>query len=184
MPRINPSLALPRTRSLVLVLASIFLVDVISSLVLWKHGLFYRFIEVPSLSSIEPPRAASPFSSFRSQLEAESWFRDSDVRTKYVGTLRWSMDQVTSVEPASVSTDAEALLKAVRSGEGALCDQMSLLYTAGLASLGLPARTVWLYRNLPSRDTHSFVEVPLNGKWVILDPTFGVVYEDGQGGLL
>lgn len=149
-----------------------------------SHNLWGSFIKVNSLQKIQISQIkANDF--FRKELAKETWVKSKDQRQLYINALIWTMNQVGRIGPNKNSANSEALLKSVRAGEGALCADMAILYENVLSALGLPSRKVWLYRDFFERyDIHVTVEVLLQNKWVIMDPTFGVSFMNSVGELL
>jgi hypothetical protein len=95
--------------------------------------------------------------------------------------LEQVMDLVGKCEPGP-STDVLHALEHVRRGGGLLCSGMANLYFNVLRLNGFIARRTYLMRHLFDRnDTHVTVEVLVDGKWIIFDPTFHVGFEkNGQ----
>lgn len=101
---------------------------------------------------------------------------DTNPRKDIVKVLNWTMNQVQKVEYSASSTPMDALNKA-RDGQGLLCGDMSLIFESALHSLGYKTRQLQLFRSLfDNTDTHVTVEVLINKRWVIFDPTFGVSF--------
>lgn len=95
--------------------------------------------------------------------------------------LTRTMDSVSKVESGFCPTEFDALRQWVKT-HGVLCGCMADLYHGYLDRAGIPNRVVNFAAGLGApADTHATVEVALNGKWVILDPTFHVrFWHDGQ----
>jgi hypothetical protein len=95
--------------------------------------------------------------------------------------LKWTMNQVQKVEMSAHSTPLAAY-KHARRGHGLLCGDMSLIFESVLAHRGYQTRRVQLFRSLFNEiDTHVTVEVLLNGRWRLFDPTFGISFrQNGQ----
>jgi hypothetical protein len=159
-------------------------VELCGGYVVWKYKLQYRYTAVPSLGALPVPDAPNDPPLFKSRMANQSWAASASPQEKSVAALRWTMAKVLIVADNGKGHDAEALLRSVENGNGAICSQMAVIYSAALATLGMPSRTVWLFRNFPGGDTHTLVEVAFNGRWVIMDPTFGVYYRDKNGEML
>lgn len=100
-------------------------------------------------------------------------------RARAVTVLRWSMNQVRTVEATEPRSAREAL-ELVNTGRGMICSGMSVLFTGAMESAGLRARQVYLRRSFTSFfDTHATTEVLIDGRWVIFDPTFNVSFAKG-----
>jgi hypothetical protein len=139
------------------------------------HGFWARIIKVKSLQSISV-RQLKPRDYYRERISPESWQSILGSKRQYLEALLWTMNRVGKVETNS-HLDPVALLKGVEAGEGALCADMVSLYENVLAAIGKPSRKIWVIRNpFALYDTHASIEVWWDGKWVILDPTFGVYF--------
>jgi hypothetical protein len=89
----------------------------------------------------------------------------------------WVMNQVSQVGPGITGGTPYARLQQMRQGKSALCGDMALVYLAALRSIGIESRYVVLSRSLMDNyDTHSTVEVSVDGKWVVVDPTFNAYF--------
>ncbi len=96
---------------------------------------------------------------------------------------QWLGDQVCCVEVAG--SQAEQAWRRVQAGKGLSCGGMAQLFYEMVAASGLPARVVQLYRSdFDLTDTHVLVEVLIDDRWVIFDPTFNLTFEDSYGHLL
>jgi|GEM_PF-2915356 len=101
--------------------------------------------------------------------------------------LRWTMDQVraTGQGVGTPRPSAREQLAHARAGGGLHCGQMADLFVETLRGFGVNARIVTLASSLSPRtllvgtSTHTVVEVLLDGRWVIFDPTFHVSYRRG-----
>ena len=98
--------------------------------------------------------------------------------------LRWTMNEVATVgNPGQLESAREAHRRA-QNGGGLVCGQMSGIFEHALAARGHTSRRLQLARSLfASADTHVTVEVLVDGRWVIHDPTFNVMFRK-DGGLL
>jgi hypothetical protein len=167
--------------SILLILA---VVELWGSYQLLRHGYWARIIKVKSIQSITVPQPKI-HDYYKKRIAKESWVQLQDPEHQCLAALKWTMNQARRIAPNSNSDDPVSLLKSVESGQGVLCDDMSILYQNVLAALGRPSRKIWLFRNVfDTYDTHSTVEVLLNGKWVIMCPTFGVTFKSSNGRLL
>ncbi|MFK7897276.1 MAG: transglutaminase domain-containing protein [Myxococcota bacterium] len=72
---------------------------------------------------------------------------------------------------------------------GGQCGNLTRLFTTAARIAGLEARRAHLFevkgleRPLPEAYTHAIVEVKVDGRWVIVDPLYGVVYRNASGQL-
>ena len=90
--------------------------------------------------------------------------------------LRWTMMLTDSIDDPGVMTAEQAYEVAIRGG-GLVCGQLASIFEAALTARGFTARRVQIVRSLFSEgDTHETVEVLVNGRWILYDPTFHVSY--------
>ena len=142
-----------------------------------------RLIRVKSLNNIKP-KQLRPLDYFKGRVSGEPWAKAGDVKTRYIGALEWVMNRSGAVGPEETDDPVE-LLKSVEVGGCSNCTGMAILYQNTLAAVGLPSRTVRLQRNIRDfYDAHVTVEVLIDGKWVIMDPSFNVTFENPEGELL
>lgn len=93
---------------------------------------------------------------------------------KTLAVLQWVMNQIPRVENR-VSSSGWEMVEAGRAGRGLLCGGMSIVFRDALLANDIPARLVFLQRNLfDMHDTHVTVEVFIDGMWRIYDPTFHI----------
>ncbi|XAM01112.1 transglutaminase domain-containing protein [Phycisphaeraceae bacterium D3-23] len=65
------------------------------------------------------------------------------------------------------------------------CGEIAAVYRGVLAALGVESRTVWLRKNVfDPHDSHVSVEARIDGRWVLIDPTFHATFVDAEGQLL
>lgn len=105
-----------------------------------------------------------------------------DTTVNVSAILRWTLNQATAVGDPGPVRGARAIYHLASEGQGLVCSQMAVLFQAALRSRGHMAREVRLARSLLSeQDTHVTVEVLVDGRWVIYDPTFHVTFQqDGR----
>jgi hypothetical protein len=102
-----------------------------------------------------------------------------------LGSQQWLGNQVTRVESGSSRMDSLALWSVAAGGGGLTCWGMSALLRDLIVISGGEARVVQLYRsNYEPNNTHVVVEVRLDGRWVVFDPTFNVTLHDEEARLL
>ena len=165
---------------LLLAVVAVALLNLSLAWLLLRSHAWGRPIQVPSLASLPPQRMTS-VGLFRDRIQDCAWSTAPDPRDRCLGALAWLRDSVHRVEPFC-SEDPVRLLHAVEQGHGLLCDGMALLFQQILAAVGIPSRILWLFRNLfDPLDSHVTVEVWLNDRWVLVDPTFGLCFTDNQG---
>jgi len=98
---------------------------------------------------------------------------------KVLPILKNTMNSVTKV--SSGPSENIAILRAhISAGGGLLCGGMALLLKENLAEKGIPARIVTFRRELNLiGDTHVSVEIPVDGRWILVDPTFHTLFRSG-----
>ena len=139
--------------------------DVLGFWWLRDNGADVRFIVVDDLAAVDPPQ---PFERGAAGFARE--FPGADP----LEILASVMNRVAAVE-SGPSGDPQVTLEHVRNGGGLVCSGMATLYAAALHDAGYRARIVSLRRNiLDPYDSHTTVEVFLDGAWRLIDPTFGV----------
>ena len=86
----------------------------------------------------------------------------------------WTRSQCRKVAADLEQTgDPYAVLTGMRAGKGALCGPFALVLREALVANGIPARRVQFMREPPFlSEGHAAIEGFVNGKWVLLDPTF------------
>jgi hypothetical protein len=96
------------------------------------------------------------------------------------------MNLVKNYQPDPINTDNSAkLLKAAESGKAIICTGMAILFRHVLHAVGIKSRSVLLRTNIfNANDNHETVEVLLDGKWIVMDPTFNISLTDSEGQLL
>jgi hypothetical protein len=150
---------------------------------LCSRNLWVRIIKVKSLQSLQV-KPVEPKEYYRKKIMNQAWFQSKDPMEQYLGALQWTMNQVRKISYNPKGDDPVALLQSVESGSGALCGDIADLYRNVLAAIGKPSRKIWLYRDLFNQDTHATVEVLLNGKWILICPTFGIFFTNSEGQIL
>lgn len=126
---------------------------------------------------VEPLQKESSWAS-----ELERIARLSDEQERAIAGMAWLMNRVQTVENPVPIESPERMLAAIDAGRGALCGQMACLFRHVLANLGLASRTVFLQRNpFDCFDDHTLVEARIQGRWILLDPTFNMMFRDVDG---
>ncbi|MGB0721609.1 MAG: transglutaminase-like domain-containing protein, partial [Gammaproteobacteria bacterium] len=100
-----------------------------------------------------------------------------------IAAMAWLLDKPRCVADAAVEyRGPERTLAAYERGEGALCGELAATFRHVLATLGFASRLVQVQRNLFDRgDIHLLVEARIDGRWVLLDPTFNLLFRDPDG---
>lgn len=170
-PRIGLRSGTVSIRALAVLLSALLGIEIYMFLLLRKYNAGFRMVPVSNLEAIDLP--ASRLDRF--DLPPE--FRGKD----HLVLLRRLMDAVPKAE-AYHSRDIGALFRHVTAGGGTGCSGMADLYLAILQANGIKSRRVAIMRDLYGIwDSHVTVEVFLDGKWVIADPTFHVNFvKDGK----
>ena len=140
------------------------------------QGAFVRFQQLDSEAFDRLYREGGPRAEdldfFAAKLAQAGIHRVNGNKERIVFVLRWVMDHVNSAAFDSSTSPKEAFQRA-QEGQGLSCGSMTLLFVAAVRAAGYTARRVQLVRSvLNNTDTHVTVEVLLNGRWVIFDPTF------------
>jgi hypothetical protein len=148
-----------------------------------NQGAFLRFQRLDSQAFDELYRQSGPSAEdldfFAGKLEQAGLYGIDGDKQRIVFVLRWVMDHVNSAALDTSASATEAFQRA-QEGQGLSCGSMTLIFAAAVRAAGYKARRVQLVRSvLNDIDTHITVEVLLNGRWVIFDPTFNTSYEKG-----
>jgi len=154
-----------RKNVIYLLLAAIMFFTTIDVAIIYfvKDFGFVRYIAVPDLAACQPEYP---------QLELIPQ-NNPDAAIYH---LRNVMNKVRKVAHTP-SRDISSLLAYVKSGGGLDCSGMADLYLDELLENHIKARQISLFRDLGDMyDSHATVEVYLNGKWVIFDPTFNISF--------
>lgn len=160
---------LRRTGALFLIALFLLMLNGFSMNLLRKNGFFIRFYPVDNIDMIYPANAI-PSNSL-------AIFATEFTGTTPVALLTEVMNQVRAID-TFIAEDPLAIYRHAQAGGGLVCEGMAKLYHAVLVAHGFDARIVGLKRNLLGvYDTHTTVEVLVDGKWVIYDPTFHVSYQ-------
>ena len=167
---------------LVLSLSLIVAFDVYGIYLLREHGAFMRIIKVDNVSDplIGYMRPAGPHDeqqAFLSELK-KAGLDSLEGEEQVIAVLRWTMNQVDKIEPEGRKTPYAILVSAKKENKGALCSGMASIFHEALVLLKIKARKIVLYRDIFNiYHSHASVEVFLNGKWQIYDPTFNISYK-------
>ncbi len=165
-------------RSHLLVSAMIVIaLDVYGLLLLIESGVVGRFVFVEDIVSV------SPQPEWRNTKERPSAsFVSEFPETDPLDLMESLMNKVNKIEANSGLNSASYLFDRVKGGHGLVCSGMAIIFKHILSEKEFMVRLVALRRTLGGRDaTHTNVEILLNDKWVIFDPTFNVTFEkDGR----
>jgi len=142
----------------------------IAGIFLLEQYYFVRYIPVKSLQDV--------YVSQTSYDQDRSKLYPIYTADRAVLLLEQTMNRVKKVEPTPAG-GIKAIMRRVNSGGGVECGGMALFYHHELYQHDIQARIIQLMRGIGNNDTHVVVEVNLNNKWVIFDPTFNVSYEKG-----
>lgn len=102
---------------------------------------------------------------------------ETDDFEKAIIIREWVMNQASKVGSGMEAKTPYGMLAEMREGRAALCNHMAVVYLTALRSVGMEARLVTLVRSIyDDLDTHVTVEVPIDGNWVVIDPTFNCYF--------
>ena len=176
-----------RVRTGCLILSVLALMDIVGLLVLYEAGMAARFVPHKSGGEISSPVVYDSPSEDTSVLASDLKAAGIDKlggREQIVQTLRFVMNSVSVVEMEPTRNPNALYAMAKTKGIGALCSGMSILFQEALAIQDILSRRIKLTRNLLDKfDSHTSVEVLLNDRWALFDPTFNVSFEK-DGALL
>lgn len=172
-----------RRRLLVGAALGIALADALLLGVLQRHGLAVRLLPVAEMAGEDDPayrprESAENQERFLRQLREEGFAPGGPASLPQVVALSsWVGDSVSRVGSYWGKERGFGLLQAGLAGTPLACGSMSEIFREALVLLGHRARSVQLYAGDFARDTHVTVEVWLEGRWVVFDPTFHVTFE-------
>ncbi len=141
---------------------------------------------VPVNEGIGLPAPSSQTTSLASTIEAQSLFQ----RIKLNKALRKQSDlnkalllnqfvfNYCTFEPP-LEPDTNKLFENCRTQ----CGGYAYVLKELLATAGVPSRQVVMY-NIPIQGNHSLTEALVDGRWILLDPTFGMVFRSRAGDYL
>lgn len=131
------------------------------------HGAFTRFVPAADVETVVPAHDPRGLEGLTTD------FQGAD----YLQLLERVMNRVDRCE-SGPATDIRAVCEQVRRGGGLLCSGMATLFYHVLRAHGIQARRIYLSKALfDGNDTHVSVEVLVEDRWVIADPTFHVGFE-------
>lgn len=182
------------TAAIAVALLATLIIDAFGLYSFWRSGVAVRFVPASSLESAGSEKLYSPYGSRADQeaflkLLKDNGFKADDVRSQGEAlseALRvqdFIGNQVTTSKGNAVIPSPDkgySLLKDGIEGRALLCGAMSTITREALTLLGHKARTVQLYAGNFSESTHVLVEVLVGDRWIIIDPTFNVTYQDGS----
>ncbi|MEM9414870.1 MAG: transglutaminase domain-containing protein [Planctomycetota bacterium] len=175
------------TGALIGALAVLVVVEAWLVWILRAAGVWARPIGVPALSEVEATRAMPNAALHRRVTQALGGSEEEGLAL-CLAALRWLVDLFPAdANPAGGDakvgrcSDPEIFAPERRPH----CGEIAALYRAALAALGIDSRTIVLRKNIfDPHDSHISVEARVDGRWVLIDPTFHATFADREGGLL
>lgn len=169
------------------ILATSLVVTVMATVVL-AAGMRYwtglpRLVPVRGLDAVDAydPRLSADQDQerFRSEL-APLIAERVGTEAKVLAILEWVMNQFGKVEKW-YDKSSWSMVEHGRAGGGLICGGLAQVFKDALLANGIPARSLTFQRNpLSLFDTHAAVEVWIDGKWRLYDPTFHVALRAGE----
>ncbi len=163
-------------------------INLVGLCILHSSGVVNRLLPICEIKDESShrfvPDTGEDQSRFYNFLSDKGFFKD---RISINGIIRFQQFVGNSIKNVGVYYGNENgfdLFKKGTSGTPLACDSMAIIFKEGLEALGYKARLIQLYKSdFSSSDTHMLVEVFINGKWRLFDPTFNVTFEH-EGNLL
>ncbi|MBK5252719.1 MAG: hypothetical protein JJE29_08835, partial [Peptostreptococcaceae bacterium] len=93
-------------------------------------------------------------------------------KEKAIGMMKWISSKIIYF-PGNNGSAPQSALELLKSKKGD-CDEISFLFAAVLRNLKIPVKV--MSGSLPEGDGHAWTEVQINGRWIIVDPTWGAGY--------
>jgi hypothetical protein len=147
-------------------LVPLLIADLWGMALLYRHNTLIRVISVADLDTIHPE------SSMRGRDVLQNRFNGADP----VAIMQKVMNAVQRTDTYD-SHDVIDMLDHVDRGGGLGCSGMAALYSGALSANGFENRRIVLLRNMYGvYDAHSVVEVFVNRRWILYDPTFNISY--------
>lgn len=174
---------IPILRGFFLALAIVFLVGEVMLYYMAREGLALRLNRVEMYAEYEFSGMTTELIGIDDELEK---FRievyplvqgETDDLRKALIIKAWVMNQASKVGLEIEDQTPYRMLAEMREGRGACCGNMAKVYLASLKSVGIDARLIKIVRSIYGNlDTHAVVEVLIDGKYVIIDPTFNCYF--------
>jgi len=96
---------------------------------------------------------------------------------KAVAMYKWVAENIDYVPNASIDNPRSA--KQTLTDKKGDCDEIAFLYAALSRAIGIPAKVV---SGKINEEYHAWNEIQINGKWIIVDATWGAGYIDSADG--
>jgi len=144
-----------------------------------EHNAFFRIVGLKNINDLSVGNQITRLndqetSSLVYDL-AQAGLNKLQREEQVLAVMEWVMNQCNKSE-VYFGKPYDALVHA-RAGGGLSCGPLAGIFKESLRALNLHAREVWLVRSLMNPyDTHATVEVYIDDKWQIYDPTFNVSY--------
>ncbi|MFI4860140.1 MAG: transglutaminase domain-containing protein [Phycisphaerales bacterium JB063] len=149
-----------------------------------RAGVWARPMRIPALSAARPAQPV-PRPAMRSRVTATIEATTQHHLASCLEALRWLVEQFPAGDDSADSSGAVG-----RCSDRAIfphdrrphCGEIAALYREALAVLGIDSRPVMLRKNVfDPHDSHVSVEAHLDGRWVLIDPTFNATFTDDAG---
>lgn len=151
-------------------------VNVVVLLMLNSHNLRYRFVRTDNWQVIAGSTDVSVLPAFAKIADEQRFAEVADPRRRCDAVVKWLRNFVTRASDDG-NLGPESLLRHARSGGGTLCAGMTVLGRNLMCAAGVETRTVWLFRDLFGRDSHSVIEARIGSRWGMIDPSLGFEFE-------
>jgi hypothetical protein len=156
-------------------------------LIILDIGCIYYLSAMTGLARLEPTQNAFSSTLFDSELGRPSDRKRYEValakvvhnsqneEVRALNILSWVMGQASMVGNDFSSRSSWELLEHAQKGGGLLCGHMAQILHDALVASHIPARRVILLTDLIGLgEGHVVVEAFVDGRWIVLDPTFHV----------
>ncbi len=156
-----------------------------------KQNIKHAYWELDQPGELESSWYASSFGLLSLQMKRELREQiapvvessSSDLE-KYIAIRSWVHEQLSQKQESekAITTDNPVqILDQAREGRKIFCGDYTLLYISLCHSVNLPARHISIWGNSTvGASSHAIVEVYIDGKWVVMDPTFDVHFMIGE----
>ena len=100
-------------------------------------------------------------------------------KEKAIGMMKWISSNIV-YSPGNNGAAPQNALELLKSKKGD-CDEIAFLFASVLRNLEIPVKI--MSGSLPEGDGHAWTEVQINGKWILVDPTWGAGYINERNGV-
>jgi hypothetical protein len=151
---------LQRAKLPIVLLVGCVAIDLYFGYVLFSSAIGFRAQRVDALRDV-PGQIMVPSLELEKDVQAQEWARLKPDRQTLALALAWTVTHCRRMDK---------------------CSRIADQFREVVGVMKVPSRKVALFHNLfDSYDSHTIAEVLIDGKWMAMDPTFGLYYESREG---